>query len=440
VLYVPDLRKEPVLLDMSGGAARAQLCVPMIHEGRVLGVLSLESERPEAYSAADQAFAAQLATQATIAMVNAELYARAHERLSELAMVLNSLGEGFLVVDHTGQITLVNQAVQSLTHLPLGEFTGKALLEISPQALACLGYSREEAEALVQSLAQGRAPLSSRNTIRLPELPEHILERTSLPIWDPMRRSVGCMIVLRNITEEIQVAQARELITETLVHDLRSPITSILGALDVMLDLFQRSHPAADEDLILQAVNVARRGAQRVLNMVESLLEIARLESGKMEIIPTVFNLRPLVNNVLSEFLPQSTEYGLILRNEVAEDAPAVYADAAKTLRVLTNLVDNAVKFTPAGGRIIVSSTRFGNNMLAVQVSDTGPGVPQDYREKIFERFSQVPGVIGRRRGSGLGLTFCRLAVEAQGGKIWVEPRPGGGSIFTFTLPLAHSQ
>jgi signal transduction histidine kinase len=175
-----------------------------------------------------------------------------------------------------------------------------------------------------------------------------------------------------------------------------------------------------------------------MLGMTESLLEIARLRSGKIETSLTSIDLRALTTGLLNDFMPQSLEYGIILRNEVPEDAPAVRADLAKTARVLTNLVDNALKFTPSGGQVVVSVDRMEDGMVTVQVSDSGPGIPDEYREKIFDRFSQVPGLVGRRRGSGLGLTFCRLALDSQGGKIWVEPRPGGGSVFAFTLPVAH--
>ena len=136
--------------------------------------------------------------------------------------------------------------------------------------------------------------------------------------------------------------------------------------------------------------------------------------------------------------MPESLEYGIILRNEIPEEAPTVRVDLAKTTRVLTNLVDNALKFTPSGGQVSISVGCVQDGMITVQVSDTGPGVPEEFREKIFDRFSQVPGLVGRRRGSGLGLTFCRLALDSQGGRIWVEPRPGGGSVFAFTLPAPH--
>jgi signal transduction histidine kinase len=243
------------------------------------------------------------------------------------------------------------------------------------------------------------------------------------------------LFVLRNITEEIQVSRAKELITETLVHDLRSPASAVSGALDVLEETLSRYEIGKDE-LVVQALQVARRGAQRMLGMTESLLEISRLQAGKTETSLASINLRNLAAGVLGDFLQEALEYGIILRNEIPEDAPAVRADLSKTTRVLTNLVDNALKFTPSGGQVILTVDGIEDGMVAVQVSDTGPGIPAEYREKIFERFSQIPGLAGRRRGSGLGLTFCRLALDAQGGKIWAAARPGGGSVFTFTLPV----
>jgi signal transduction histidine kinase len=438
--YVPDVSQDADYVDFSGGLARSQLSVPMVHEGHVLGVLTLESNQINAYSASDLVFVSQLAAHATIAVVNAELYAQAQERLSELAAVLNSVGEGLLVLDASGQITLANEALQALTNVKFVDYTGSRLTDLPGNALACLGYKREQAVGLVNAMAQGNVPPAPRATVKMSEVaPERMLERTASLVWDRKGRVTGCSIVLRNITEEIQISQARELITETLVHDLRSPASAVLGALDVLEETLRQSGMGEDE-VVKQAVEVARRGGQRVLGMIESLLEIARLQSGKIEVSQTNFNLKTTVSNVFNDFISQALEYGIILRNEIPEDAPQVRGDLGKTTRVLTNLVDNALKFTPPGGQVMLTASRHGANMVAVRVSDTGPGVPEEFREVIFERFSQVPGLSGRRRGSGLGLTFCRLALDAQGGRIWYEPQPNGGSVFVFTLPAANSQ
>jgi signal transduction histidine kinase len=167
------------------------------------------------------------------------------------------------------------------------------------------------------------------------------------------------------------------------------------------------------------------------------MMDIARSQVGRLDLTLGEVNLRKLAGSVLTEFMPQAREYGIMLQNEITEATPTVRADQNKILRVLYNLVDNAIKFTPAGGQVALSAEPAAQDMLAIHVRDTGPGVPEAHRDTIFDRFTQVPGSYGRQRGSGLGLTFCRLVVEANGGKIWVDQNPGGGSCFTFTLPLA---
>jgi signal transduction histidine kinase len=255
-------------------------------------------------------------------------------------------------------------------------------------------------------------------------------------------------------TELYQSVQTRELITETLVHDIRSPVSAVLGALEVIEESSGGSgggRPAAINEkgidqvafdgvltnlgVITQAVQVARQGAYRVLNLIESLLDIARFESGKIEIIPERVALRPLVSAVFNSFELQSKEYGVVLCNDVPADLPDLYVDQGKITRVISNLVDNALKFSPTGSQINVAGSMVEKGEVLVKVVDNGPGIPEEYREKIYERFGQIPGVQARRRGTGLGLTFCRLAVEAHGGRIWVESNPTGGSIFILTLP-----
>lgn len=227
--------------------------------------------------------------------------------------------------------------------------------------------------------------------------------------------------------------QRRAMQLETLVHDLRSPLSAVVSAIDV---IEESSSITKESELASQAIRIARRSAQRVLGMVESLLDIARFQSNTMALNCTRVDLRKLVAQTLDDFMMQANEFGILMIDEVPPDLPKVRADQSKLLRVLTNIIDNAVKFTPGGGQITVTAQVTSQKMVQVQVSDTGSGIPEEFRGKIFDRFSQVPGQRGRRKGSGLGLMYCRLAVESHGGRIWVEPRPGGGSIFSFTLPL----
>jgi signal transduction histidine kinase len=172
-----------------------------------------------------------------------------------------------------------------------------------------------------------------------------------------------------------------------------------------------------------------------MIHLIESLLEISRMQSGEIGLDFSSVNISRLIDSLVSDYLPQAQELDIRLTSSVASGIPPVQADESKINRVLANLVDNAVKFTPAGGNIHIAAEVTGDQ-VKIQVSDSGPGIPVEYREKIFERFAQIPGRRGRKRGSGLGLAFCKIAVNAHGGQIWVEPRPGGGSVFSFTLPL----
>jgi signal transduction histidine kinase len=130
-----------------------------------------------------------------------------------------------------------------------------------------------------------------------------------------------------------------------------------------------------------------------------------------------------------------ANESGLFLQNKVPETLPTIMADGEKIKRVITNLLDNAVKFTPSGGYVSISANEY-QGYLVVSVEDSGPGIPEEYRDKIFDRFFQVPGMRSSRRGSGLGLAFCKLVVDAHHGRIWVEPKAGGGSVFSIRLPV----
>jgi PAS domain S-box-containing protein len=335
-----------------------------------------------------------------------------------------------------GRISLVNESVQRITGLLPGELEGRALTSLSAEALTYLGYSRADAYLLTNT--KGHLPETDepKATYRVGGAPsEHYLERTTMPVWGSKRRSEGWMIVLRDVTEEHQISETRQLITETLVHDLRSPLSAVVSAIDVMEDGLTNE---ARAEIMPQALQVARRGSMRVLGMIESLLDIARLQSGTLELTRIPVDVQAVIDSVVIDFLPQAQDYGVVLRSD-AQPGLVANADLTKFTRVITNLLDNALKFTPPGG-VVAFGANASDGMVEIRISDTGPGIPAEFREKIFDQFAQVPGQRGRRRGSGLGLTFCRLAIEAHGGRIWVENAPGGGSVFVFTLPAMNPQ
>ncbi len=600
VVNISEVSSEPEYIDLTGGKSRSKLCVPLVHEGRVMGVLALESDQANAYSSNDQGFISQLATQGALAVVNAQLYSETQRRLREqsilylvtthlvgnqpiemvlqtlarsmeaavqqessigiylweegpgryvcryrtqlegvgcglpqviahtdleplrtalaktkplrligrkgqdllgscqncqalvfpmiasqqrqgmalmhvpkeqpvhdeelqllrtivaqvslslqnallfadvrhgrdrMATVLNSVGEGILMMETNGRIMVANEFILSLTRLQYAEITNLKLCDLPEPALKSLGYSLEEA----QSLITGGVGHTPKKTIQGSDArqsfaqQEKILERTTAPVLDQSGHTIGWLIILRDVTEEHQLDQAREMITSTLIHDLRSPVGAVLSALEIV----NTSLPTERQDIVDQGLRVARNGATRVLSLVDSLLDIARMEAGKMDLLRAPLDLSASISSAVADLQPQAKEYKIDLDCRIADSLPMVFADQSKIARVMSNLLDNALKFTPGGGQVAVTAEALSTGEVQVKVLDTGPGVPPEYRDKIFERFSTIPGQRARRRGSGLGLTFCKMAVEAHGGRMWMEDRPDGnnGSVFAFTLP-----
>jgi PAS domain S-box-containing protein len=432
---VGDVRQDPDYLDLTNGETNSQLSVPIVHENQALGVITLENPELNAYSQNDLDFVTQLANQAAIALVNAQLFADVTQGRKRLAAILDSVEEGILMLDVGGRVVLANALVQTISSLSHDELLGVRLSDLSEDFMQILGYSKEELEALLELIGSGQVATSSKDTYQVTVTsPQRILERLSSPVWGQQDEIIGWMIVLRDVTEEYEIAQARELITETLVHDLRSPMSAVLGALDILDELLP---PEQHTDMVDQSLRVAQRSVNRVLKLVETMLDISRMQSGSLEIERSTTNIPSLVESLLKEFIVQANEYGIILRNEIPHDLPVVNLDKEKVTRVIANLVDNALKYTPEGGLVtLLAEHSPSDDEIIFQVRDTGPGIPSDFREKIFDRFAQVPGRRGRKRGSGLGLTFCRLAVEAHGGRIWVESVEGQGSSFFFTIPV----
>jgi signal transduction histidine kinase len=257
-----------------------------------------------------------------------------------------------------------------------------------------------------------------------------------IPMLNRSGRTIGTMLVLRDMTEEHQIQQTRETITETLIHDLRSPLTAVRAALEILSDTAQEM--GITDELALQALSLGQSNSQKVLRLVNSLLEIARMQSGEIELELQDLDLHGLVDQVLKNYTILANEYGVFLSNDIPPNFPAARADMEKLERVLSNLVDNALKYTPAGGKVSISAETGDDQQLILRVSDNGPGIPDEYRDKIFERFRKIPNQPARRHGTGLGLAFCRLVIEAHGGKIWVEPNQPIGSTFALTLPAAN--
>jgi signal transduction histidine kinase len=283
----------------------------------------------------------------------------------------------------------------------------------------------------ISDLRNGHSVVGKTVTFESKRPPRRTFQRSDTPVRDANGQLIGWLLVLRDITEERELDEAREQLTEMIVHDLRGPLTAILGSLKLLDDA---RHGIPTSPVVSQALSVSERSVQQMLGLVNSLLDLAKLESGELELTLVPLSVGDLCEQMVEMYVHEANEFGIILACQIDEDLPKIPADDDILRRVVGNLVDNALKFTPTGGRVDLKAEACKGG-VQLHIADTGPGVPDEFRERIFERFGQVPGLAGRRRGTGLGLTFAKLAVDAHGGRIWVEDNPAGGSIFSVFLP-----
>jgi len=250
------------------------------------------------------------------------------------------------------------------------------------------------------------------------------------------RQAVHRVQALRSQKAQLEeLLRLREELADMLVHDLLNP----LGVISSGLELLKHAPVATTKpEYVTTVIETMERSARRMQRLVHTLLDIARLEEGEMTLQLLPLDLSPLIEEVIAEEYPLAENCGVTLTSRLPAGLPAMPADRDILQRVLINLLDNALKFTPRGGRVWVEAQPEAEG-VRVEIVDTGPGIPLEEQARIFEKFTQVQGRVGTRRGSGLGLAFCRMAVEAHGGRIWVEDGPrGNGSRFIFTLPKAQ--
>ena len=231
-----------------------------------------------------------------------------------------------------------------------------------------------------------------------------------------------------------QAEGLRDDLTRMIVHDLRTPLTAITANLDL---IGKTMHNPAYPDASPRFLNGARNAGQRMMGMIDDLLNVSKFEAGELRPVLTPVYLPTLLNEKVESFRPQAEKEGKALRVSAAPELTTVLADAALIGRVVENLLSNAFKYTECGGTIEVSALP-GGPVVQVRVSDDGPGIAPEYHARIFDKFVQVtdPSGAPMRKGTGLGLAFCRMAVCSHGGQITVESAPGQGSAFTFTLPI----
>ena len=316
-----------------------------------------------------------------------------------------------------------------------GEIIGEmALLENRPRSatlvaldnLRLLGITREKFHQLLLETPTVSLSIMETLSSRLRKSDEFLIESSVT------RRELSDQVT--NLTTEKQrleeLQRVRQETADLILHDLRNPLSTMVVAIKMLEAVLPEEIGQANQDIF----SIIDSSSNRLKRLVLTLLDTSRLEEGADALVATEFDMAELIRTIVdrAKFVnPKNID----LQTIIPASLPPITADRDKIERVLTNLLDNAMKYTLEKGRITLA-TRVEGGLFYTSVTDTGTGIPPEAREHIFDRFAQAPGEKQKKRGFGLGLAFCRLTVEAHGGKIWVEAgEDGTGSRFVFTLP-----
>ena len=401
---------------------QASVGVPLVGaEEGLRGVLTVYSQSPREWRAEEVQALEALAGNAAAALANAVLYQRVALEKDRLDAILASVADGIVAVDRDGAVVLWNSASEQITGIPAGDALGRIPDEILQRSLS--GDEGATGERLVGISRGGE---------------EVWLSVTEAVMQDPAGSVSGRVYAFRDVSTERAVEQLKSDFVASVSHELRAPLTSIFGFAETLLareGLFGEN----ERRTFLQYI---ASEAERLTNIVEQLLNVARLEAGDLEVdIQTI-----AVGDVVAEAVAQAERLhdSTLYRFEVELPAEPllVLADADKLQQVLANLIDNSVKFSPDGGLIRVHA-RPRAGRVEIAVVDEGIGIPQGEQELIFRKFYRAlePGSEGRGGpGAGLGLFIARGLVRAMGGKIWVSSVESEGSRFVFELPLAREE
>lgn len=407
------------------------LAAPLKVKSQTLGVIHVFSKKPNNFIEEDLRLFAILSSQAAVVVNSSYMYQEIEEERKKDDALLTSIGEGVLAFDQNEKIIMLNTTGEYITG-----YLEEEVLNKTPDEVLQLS-DKQNKPILKENLPMDKV-LRKGKPITLNEIYLKKRNNEFFPAWlscaatrDANDKVIGGIIVFRDISEELQVEQMKQELIAIATHELRTPITGIKGYLDMILEGDTGKLGPDTQETIEEVVKIN----QRLADLVDDLLNVGRIEQGRIEIKPVAMDIAKLIEEVVKELQIQAKEKNLELRFEKHE-MEQVKADTERTRQILINLIGNAIKYTPTGSVTVTLGKN--EHQVIVAVEDTGMGISPEGQKNLFEKFYRVKTEKTRViTGTGLGLWIVKQLVEKQGGKIWFESQEGKGSTFHFSLPMA---
>jgi two-component system phosphate regulon sensor histidine kinase PhoR len=418
------------------------LCVPLIIEkrdqdtnkvleSRVIGVLHVFNKRDgNVFIQEDINLLTRLSRNAASVIASAQMYREVLEEKEELASIIENVYAGLLMINRNGRIMQINQSA-------------RAMLGIGDEDLATKTYeelieSKKVRELLKNSL-ENATELAEEVTLPCPneDEDEGIFQMQSAIVRADDGRAIGVVAIFNDITEIRSVERMKTAFVSTVSHELRTPLTSIKGFISTLLQ--DQASSAYDRETTREFYNIINAECDRLTRLINDLLNVSRIEAGRaLDLNPKPVHLPQLIDKVVTVQRSYTIKHDLLV--EIEGTIPVIVADEDKLDQVLTNLINNAIKYSPGGGGVTVRAEMNGE-VVRCTVSDQGLGIPKEHLGKVFDRFHRVDNRDTREvGGTGIGLYLVKHLVEAHGGRIWIESEVGKGSKFVFELPKCPPQ
>jgi PAS domain S-box-containing protein len=432
-LLIRDAAKHPEFVHPANLAHGVQsiAAYPIVGQNeRVLGVLVLYYTTAQAFGDTETRLLASYADQLAKALENAGLYEETQTQRVRLAQIFDSTSDGILLVSRDGEIQAANRQA--------GELLGFDPSSVIGVRLSQLAAGRRSAGADQDRVFEDLgAILDKPDRGDDGDLDLQRIGRTvhwvGRPIKDPAGATVGFTLTLHDVTHERQVSQMKTDFVSFVTHQLRTPLAGIKWMLELAAQAPEVPAEAASY------VADARTAAERLIGLVNDLLDISRLESGKLTVTLQPTNLGKLTRSSVDDLGALIRDRRLRLSLIGVDDAPMVMAEPQLLRQVIVNLTSNALKYTPSGGEISIRIEREDTYQIRWTITDSGIGIPKSALGRLFEKFYRAENVhTVETEGTGLGLYLVRLIIERLAGEVWCESEEGRGAMFIFTLPISE--
>lgn len=419
-----------LVAEATGLNLRQVVALPLTIEDEFLGVLYVfrTSERP--FTVEEEYLLHTFADHAAIAVRNARLYTALQLERNRLLAIINNSADGIMILDAECRVEVINRTLSRMTGWPIDKargMPGRTVLHLEncPTPDPC--ERMEQGEPI-------REQIYREGDIVRPGKPRITVGVTYTPVFDENDDLQYIIVNVNDITRFREAEEMKSTFISVISHELKTPVALIKGYAATL----RREDVEWDEETIREGLQIIEEEADRLTNLIDNLLDASRIQAGGLKLEFEEVDLKDLIQRVAEGFQVQTAAHEIVV--DVPENLPLVWADRERVRQVLSNLLSNAIKYSPEGGLIRVGAWA-DKDQVTVYVADQGIGIPEEEQPYLFERFYRVDSTLRRKtKGAGLGLFLAKALVEAHGGRIWVHSKPGEGSTFFFTLPIADGQ